>query len=88
MRMLTCKDFGLECENPMMYCLCLCPYCGENKKNCRCNQNFKSKQKNFFREKILNTDSMDKIKNTSMENHIDKSWWRLEKWQIGRSKFS
>ena len=88
MNLWDCRDCGFECNSPEMYCLCLCPYCGKKNKNCRCNQNFKAKRKNFFQAKIRNDGSMNKINNSSAKNHIIEGWWRLEKWQVGRSKFA
>ena len=88
LRMLTCKDFGLDCNNPAAYCLCLCPYCGKNNKKCRCNQNFTSKPKPQLPKKISKHNSIIRVKDSLIENHIGIGWWRLEKWQIGKSKFS
>lgn len=86
MSTLTCRNCGFECKNPMTYCLCLCPYCGKSDRNCRCNQNLMSSRKNLP-QKFSNRTSLMQFKDSLIENHIDKGWWRLEKWQVGRSKF-
>ena len=84
--MMNCKDCGFECNNPVMFCLCLCPYCGMNEKKCRCNQSL-TYQERWFPRKNANSIQIDRIMESSIEHHICESWWRLEKWYIGRSKF-
>ena len=82
----NCKYCGFECENPMTYCLCLCPYCGNNKKTCQCYQNSTSRQRRPLQKEIPNRKLLIYFE-PLIENHIGKEWWRLEKWQIGRSKY-
>ena len=88
MSMLNCRDYGFECNDPVMYCLCLCPYCGENDKNCKCSQKLASKETASSGRKTPSNNPRDKITNPSKEYHIGESWWRLEKWQIGRCNFA
>ena len=76
------------CKNPIMYCFCICPYCGDDDKICRCNQNYVDRKTITFSKKPSNFNSLMQSKKALLENHIGESWWRLEKWQIGRSKFS
>ena len=83
----NCKYCGFDCKNPMIYCLCLCPYCGVNGKNCSCDENFPSRRKASSRENLFNSKSHIPSKEFLIENHLGNNWWRLEKWQIGRSKY-
>ena len=83
---MDCKDCGFECNNSAMFCLCMCPYCGMNEKNCICTQSF-TYEENLFPRKNICDNPIDIVRESSIERHICKSWWRLEKWHIGRSKF-
>lgn len=84
----NCRHCGFDCKNPMIYCLCLCPYCGINGENCRCDEKFSSRRKTSTNKRSFNSESLMKSREYLIENHLGKSWWRLEKWQIGRSKYS
>lgn len=76
------------CKNPIMYCLCVCPYCGDDEKTCGCGWNYVDKTITSFPKKSSELNSLVLSKKSLLENHIGKSWWRLEKWQIGRSRYS
>lgn len=84
----NCRHCGFDCKSPMIYCLCLCPYCGVNGENCRCDENFSSRRNISTNKKSFNSESLMKSREHLSENHLGNSWWRLEKWQIGRSKYS
>ena len=79
----------IECEGSVGYCFCSCPYCGKITKNCHCN--FEISKDTY---KVLSTTNYSKpsflkqSKKLSAVSTKDDDWWRLEKWQIGRSKFS
>ena len=76
------------CKNPIMYCFCMCPYCGGDDKTCKCDCDYMDKKTPTFPKKSNNLNSLIPSKKSLFENHIGASWWRLEKWQIGRSRFS
>ena len=76
----NCKYCGFDCKNPMIYCLCLCPYCGVNGKNCRCDKDFTPRRSISSRKKFFDSSPLIKSRDFLIENHLSKSWWRLEKW--------
>ncbi len=84
MSMLNC----IECKGSIEYCFCSCPYCGETIENCCCNQ-----ESSRDSDKILPTKHYSKrslLKQSKKPNFVNTKnddWWRLEKWQIGRSRF-
>ena len=77
-----------ECKDSVKCCFCSCPYCGEITEKCYCDAN-NSKDHN----RILPTKNYSKVgllkqsEKPSFVNTKDDDWWRLEKWQIGRSRF-
>ena len=79
----------IECEGSVGFCFCSCPYCGNMTKNCHCNLENPRDD-----DKVLSTRNYSKPSFLKQPNQIsvvsdkDDGWWRLEKWQIGRSKFS
>ena len=77
--------FCIECKTSVEQCSCVCPYCGEQKNNCFCN--IIDTKDNL---KILSTkhNSKPSLSKPSFQNIRDDDWWRLEKWQFGRRKFS
>ena len=90
--MMTVKnqiECCIECEGSVGYCFCSCPYCGMMTKNCHCNLENPRDD-----DKVLSTVNYSKLiflkqsKKSSVVSTKDDDWWRLEKWQIGRSKFS
>jgi len=80
--------YCVECKDSIEYCFCSCPYCGEITENCHCN--LKSSRDS---NRILPTTNNSKLgflkqsKKASIVNTKDDDWERLEKWQIGRSRF-
>ena len=80
--------FCIECKDSIECCFCSCPFCGEITKNCHCNL-----EKSRSINKILSASQYSKLrilrqsKKASVVNTKEDDWWRLEKWQIGRSKF-
>jgi len=78
----------IECKGSIGYCFCSCPYCGEITENCHCN--LESSREG---DKVLSTtnyskhDFLKQSKKSSVVSIKDDDWGRLEKWQIGRSRF-
>jgi hypothetical protein len=78
----------IECKDSIGYCFCSCPYCGEITKNCHCNL-----ESSTDGDKVLSMTNYSKhgflkqSKKSSGVNIKDDDWGRLEKWQIGRSRF-
>ena len=78
----------LECKESIEYCLCSCPYCGEITENCHCNvESSKDNSKILFTKNYSKLGLLKRSKKQSFVSTKDDDWWRLEKWQIGRSKF-
>jgi hypothetical protein len=79
----------IECKGFAEYCFCSCPYCGKTTENCHCNP-----EHSRDCDKVLSTtnyskhDFLKQSKKSFAISTKDDDWWRLEKWQIGRSKFS
>ena len=79
----------IECKGSIGYCFCSCPYCGEITENCHCNL-----ESSRGSDKVLPPTNYSKLgflkqsKKPFVVCTKDDDWWRLEKWQIGRSKFS
>ena len=83
--MMPEKDtiFCIECKCSIEYCLCSCPYCGEQKNTCYCCIDDSKDD-----VKVLSTKYYSKLNSKkSPFNTIHDDWWRLEKWQIGRKHF-
>jgi len=80
--------YCVECEGSIEYCFCSCPYCGEITEKCNCD--LKSSRDS---NRILPTTNYSKhsFLKQSREPFVvgtkDDDWRRLEKWQIGRSRF-
>ena len=78
----------IECKGSTEYCFCSCPYCGRTTENCHCNL-----ESSRDGGKVLPTTNCSKLgflrqsKKPSVVIIKDDDWWRLEKWQIGRSRF-
>ena len=78
----------IECKGSVEYCFCSCPYCGKTTEKCHCN--LKSSRDG---NKVLSTTNYSKhgflkqSKKPSGVNIKEDDWWRLEKWQVGRSRF-
>ena len=84
MSMLNC----IECKGSIEYCFCSCPYCGNIMENCCCNLNSKRDNDKSLPIKLYSKHGLSKQPKTSiLMSTKDDDWWRLEKWQIGRSKF-
>ncbi len=80
--------YCVECKGSVGYCFCSCPYCGNMTKGCCCNvENSRNSEKNLPDPQHPKHISLKKLKKSSATNPKDNDWWRLEKWQIGRSKF-
>jgi len=78
----------IECKDSIEYCFCSCPYCGEITKNCHCNlDGSKDIDKNLSPKNYSKLGLLNQSKKSSFMNTKDDDWWRLKKWQIGRSKF-
>ena len=77
-----------KCKGSVGYCFCSCPYCGKTTENCHCNL-----KNSIDGDKDLSTTNYSKLsflkqsKKSSAVSTKDDYWERLEKWQIGRSKF-
>jgi hypothetical protein len=79
----------LECKESIEHCFCSCPYCGDVMENCHCNhKNLKDPEKFSSRKHHSKLDVFEQVNELSVVNVKDDDWWRLEKWQIGRSRFS
>ena len=80
--------YCVECEGSIEYYFCSCPYCGKVTENCHCNL-----ENSRDDDKILPTTNYSKhgflkqSKKPSTASTKDDDWRRLEKWQIGRSRF-
>jgi len=78
----------VECESSIEHCFCSCPYCGKMTENCHCNL-----ENSRDDDKVLPTTNYSKLgflkqsKKPSVVSTKDDDWRRLEKWQIGRSRF-
>jgi hypothetical protein len=78
----------IKCKGSAEYCFCSCPYCGKTTENCHCNL-----ESSRDGDKVLSTTNYSKhsflkqSKKSSIVYTKDDNWWRLEKWQIGRSRF-
>jgi len=78
----------LECKGSIEYCFCSCPYCGKITKNCHCElESSKGIDKISQITHHSKSNLLKQSKKLSIMNTKEDSWWRLEKWQIGRSKF-
>jgi len=84
--MMNCID----CECSIESCFCSCPYCGNIMERCLCNQEYSNDRE----REISNTHysklrlSKQSKKATFVKTKDQDNEWCLEKWQIGRSKFS
>ena len=80
--------YCVECKGSVEYYFCSCPYCGEMTENCHCNLEISKEG-----DRILSTANNSKLnflkqsKKPPVVNTKDDDWRRLEKWQIGRSRF-
>lgn len=80
--------FCIECRNLIECCFCACPYCGEMMKNCHCDNEISTDSSaTSFIPHRLKPSLLKQSKKPLLINVGDDDWWRLEKWQIGRSKF-
>ena len=78
----------IGCESSLLLCDCNCPYCGKTTENCHCNL-----ENSRDGDKVLSTTNYSKhgflkqTKKPSVVSIKDDDLGRLEKWQIGRSRF-
>ncbi len=80
--------YCVECEGSIEYCFCSCPYCGKMTENCNCNlENARDDDKVLSTTNYSNPSFLKQSKKPSVVNIKYDDWGRLEKWQIGRSKF-
>ena len=77
----------LECKNSIEHCFYSCPYCGDVIENCHCNHKNPSDQKKIRNKHHSKLDLLEQTNEPPVVNAKEDDWWRLEKWQIGRSKF-
>jgi len=80
--------YCVECKGSIEYCFCSCPYCGNMTENCHCNlENPRDDDKVSPTANYSKHDFFKQSRKQSTVSTKDDNWERLEKWQIGRSRF-
>ncbi len=77
-----------ECKCRIECCFCSCPYCGENTEDCCCNIDNPREATKVLPAKYYSKQTLsNQSKKPNFMDTKNDDWWRLEKWQIGRSRF-
>lgn len=76
--------FCIDCRTSVEQCFCVCPYCGEQKNDCFC---YAVDTKDDLKNSIKHNPKSDSSKST-FQNTQEDDWWRLEKSQFERRRFS
>ena len=80
--------YCVECEGSIEYCFCSCPYCGKMAENCHCNlENSRDDDKVSPTTNYSKHGFLKQTRKPSVVSTKDDEWRRLEKCQIGRSRF-